>query len=55
MRKYLLIDNVMGFEGTYDTFEEVLVSCGFEEGEITLDDFLRDIDGGDYSIEFIED
>ena len=55
MKKYLLIDNVMGFENVYDTFNEVLVSCGYEEDDMTFEEFVRDIDGGDYSIEIIEE
>jgi hypothetical protein len=54
MKKYLLIDNVMGFENVYDTFNEVLESCGCEEDKMTFEEFVRDIDGGDYSIEIIE-
>jgi hypothetical protein len=55
MKKYLLIDNVMGFENVYDTFNEVLESCGCEEDKMTFEEFVRDIDGGDYSIEIIEE
>jgi hypothetical protein len=55
MKKYLLIDNVMGFESVYDTFNEVLESCGYDEDEITFEEFMMDINGGDYSIEIIEE
>jgi hypothetical protein len=55
MTKYLLIDNVMGFESVYDTFNEVLESCGYDEDEITFEEFVKDIDGGDYSIELINE
>ena len=55
MKKYLVIDNCLNFSFECNSKEEVLEKLGYEVGEITFDELMDDVNGGDYDIEVIEE
>jgi len=51
--KYLVIDNCLNFSFKCNSEEEVLKGLGYEVDEITFDELMDDVNGGDYDIEVI--
>jgi hypothetical protein len=51
--KYLVIDNCLNFSFECNSEEEVMEKLGYEVGEVTFDELMDDVNGGDYDIEVI--
>jgi hypothetical protein len=53
--KYLVNDNCLNFSFECNSEEEVIEKLGYEVGEITFEDLMDELNGGDYDIDVIEE
>jgi hypothetical protein len=53
--KYLVNDNCLNFSFECNSEEEVMEKLGYEVGEITFEDLMDELNGGDYDIDVIEE